>query len=191
MRLNDESRAETGELIHHDTSGSDAMAEHLEEEVGLHTESGAVDVDTNYDASEVLEEPVEVETPVRRTMMDLIRNGTNEKIGGDYTDYVMNITVKNALKTRGAEAEQVILKELSQMIHKKVWQPIHLSSLNSTDRTRIIRSQMFLKEKFLPLNFSNTPEGRNFSFKNIWERMILVRSVPLSDDRCTGCHTFL
>ena len=78
MRLNDESRAETGELIHHDTSGSDAMAEHLEEEVGLHTESGAVDVDTNYDASEVLEEPVEVETPVRRTMIDMFRNGTDE-----------------------------------------------------------------------------------------------------------------
>ena len=62
----------------------------------------------------------------------------------------MNITVKNALKTRGVEAERVIQKELSQMIYKKVWQPVHLSSLNGTDRTRIIRSQMFLKEKFLP-----------------------------------------
>ena len=96
---------------------------------------------------------MEVETPVRRTMMDMFRNGTDEtaltannlentdeKIGGDYSDYVMNITVKNALKSRGVEAERVIQKELSQMMYKKVWQPVHVSSLNGTDRTRIIRS---------------------------------------------------
>ena len=66
-------------------------------------------------------------------MMDMFRNGTDEtaltannlestdeKIGGDYSDYVMNITVKNTLKTSGVEAERVIQKELSQMMYKKV-----------------------------------------------------------------------
>ena len=66
-------------------------------------------------------------------MMDMFRNGTDEtaltannlestdeKIGGDYSDYVMNITGKNALKSRGVEAERVIQKELSQMMYKKV-----------------------------------------------------------------------
>ena len=65
--------------------------------------------------------------------MDMFRNGTtetaltannlestDEKIGGDYSDYVMNITVKNTLKTSGVEAERVIQKELSQMMYKKV-----------------------------------------------------------------------
>ena len=84
-------------------------------------------------------------------MMDMFRNGTGEeKTGGEYSDYVMNITVKKALKTRGEGAKRVILKELSQMMSKKVWEPVHVSSLNGTDRSRIIRSQMFLKEKFLP-----------------------------------------
>ena len=61
---------------------------------------------------------VKPEPSPRRTMMDMFRNGTDEtalttnnlydteeEIGADYSDYVMNITVKNALKTRGEEAE--------------------------------------------------------------------------------------
>ena len=34
--------------------------------------------------------------------------------------------------------------------------------------------------------------GRNFyAPRNIWERMILLRSVPFNDDRWTVSHTFL
>ena len=62
----------------------------------------------------------------------------------------MNITVRHALWTRGAEAEKVFLKELSKMIDKKVWRPVIVSALRNSDRSRIIRSQVFLKEKFLP-----------------------------------------
>lgn len=31
-----------------------------------------------------------------------------------------------------------------------VWTPVHVSALLSTEKHRIIRSQMFLKEKYLP-----------------------------------------
>ena len=62
----------------------------------------------------------------------------------------MNITVKQALKTRGEEAEKVIMKELSQMVDERVWRPVHVHRLSAQDRGRIIRSQMFLKEKYLP-----------------------------------------
>ena len=44
-------------------------------------------------------------------------------------DYAMNITVKEALKSRGAEAERVILEELSQMINKRVWTLVRISAL--------------------------------------------------------------
>ena len=66
------------------------------------------------------------------------------------SEYAMKITVKEALRSRGADAERVILKELSQMIDKKVWTPVRLSVLTSTEKRGIIRSQMFLKEKYLP-----------------------------------------
>ena len=65
-------------------------------------------------------------------------------------DYAMNIRVKEALKSRGAEAERVILQELGQMRDKKVLTPVHMSVLTNTEKHGIIRSQMFLKEKYLP-----------------------------------------
>ena len=64
----------------------------------------------------------QVIAPARRTMMDMFRRGGVEmalstsvlesierKIGGDLSDYVMNITVKQAMKTRGEDAERVIM----------------------------------------------------------------------------------
>ena len=85
--------------------------------------------------------------PAQRSLM--------EHYGGEDSalttkNYAMNITVKKALRSRGAEAERVILKELSQMINKKVWTPVYMSALSSTEKGGIIRSQMFLKEKYLP-----------------------------------------
>ena len=62
----------------------------------------------------------------------------------------MNITVKEALKSRGEEAKRVIKKELKQMLDKRVWTPMHVSKLSATEKRSIMRSQMFLKEKYLP-----------------------------------------
>ena len=71
--------------------------------------------------------------------------------GNDVTEErALNITVKEALKSRGAEAVRVIKKELSQMLTKGVWTPVHLPALTKAERWSMIRSQMFLKEKFLP-----------------------------------------
>ena len=105
--------------------------------------------------AEHVTEPVQLE---RRTLLDMFRDGRSHltlttsatdsvegKIGGDSREErIMNISVKEALRTRGAEAEKAILKELSQMIEKKVCRPVLVSFF--TDRSRIIRSQMFLKE---------------------------------------------
>lgn len=77
-----------------------------------------------------------------RTEQDTYTGTTDEK--------VMNITVKEALKTRGVEAMKVTKKELSQMLAKKVWTPVHVSGLTNTEKRGIIRLQMFLKEKYLP-----------------------------------------
>ena len=92
-------------------------------------------------------------TPVGESP-NLIRNPMSAYRPGDTSvliqEHAMNITVKEALKSRGEEAERVILKELGQMITKKVWTPVHMSVLTSTEKRGIIRSQMFLKEKYKP-----------------------------------------
>ena len=85
--------------------------------------------------------------PLRRDLMNYYN--PNEAIVFA-KDFAINISVKEALKSRGAVAEQVILKELGQMRDKKVWTPVHISVLTDTEKRGIIRSQMFLKEKYLP-----------------------------------------
>jgi Reverse transcriptase (RNA-dependent DNA polymerase) len=61
-----------------------------------------------------------------------------------------NVSVRQALRTRGAEAEAVIMKELTQMDARKVWTAVRVPSLSATERGRIIRSSMFLKMKTHP-----------------------------------------
>ena len=43
----------------------------------------------------------------------------------------------------------MIQKELGQMIEKKIWTPVDIRGLSHVEKARIIRSSMFLKEKFL------------------------------------------
>ena len=65
-------------------------------------------------------------------------------------EQAFKISVAEAIRTRGKVAEQVILKELTQMVNKGVWTPIDPRKLTSEERSRVIRSSMFIKEKYLP-----------------------------------------
>jgi Reverse transcriptase (RNA-dependent DNA polymerase) len=58
--------------------------------------------------------------------------------------------VRDALRTQGDEAKRVILKELKQMLDRKVFRPIQRSTLSATERRSTIRSSMFLKAKYHP-----------------------------------------
>ena len=61
-----------------------------------------------------------------------------------------NVSVKTALRTRGEDAERVIVKELTQMDTLKVWKPMHAEDLDASQRASVIRSSMFLKRKIHP-----------------------------------------
>jgi len=63
--------------------------------------------------------------------------------------FAFKITVKSALRDRPAEALPVILAELGQMLRKGVWHGVHTKNLSSQQRRAIIRSSMFLKDKYL------------------------------------------
>ena len=63
-------------------------------------------------------------------------------------DFAFTMSVKAAMRDRGPEAEAVIVAELQQMVEKKVWHPIHVKDLSSKERRSIIRSSMFLKDKY-------------------------------------------
>jgi hypothetical protein len=54
------------------------------------------------------------------------------------------------VKKFGSKAYEAILKEMSQIIDIKTIRSVELRSLTSRQRSKIIRSHMFFKEKFYP-----------------------------------------
>ena len=79
-----------------------------------------------------------IEEVLKRHMIEMNRSDT------------ANISVKEAMRTRGAEASKVITQEPKQMLDKKVWVPIEGAKLTASQRSAVIRSSMFLKRKNNP-----------------------------------------
>lgn len=65
------------------------------------------------------------------------------------TAFAFKISVRAALRERGEEARPVIMAELQQMVDKRVWHGVHCRNLSPEERRAIIRSSMFLKDKYL------------------------------------------
>ena len=61
-----------------------------------------------------------------------------------------NISVRDALRTKGDEARRVILLELKQMLDRGVFRPVHRARLSDVQIRSVIRSSMFIKAKYLP-----------------------------------------
>jgi hypothetical protein len=61
-----------------------------------------------------------------------------------------NVSAKQALKTRGDDADKVIIKELMQMDILKVWEAVRAQDMSAAERAGVIRSSMFLKKKTHP-----------------------------------------
>jgi hypothetical protein len=65
------------------------------------------------------------------------------------TEFAFKISVRMAMRDRPEEARPVIMAELQQMVDKRVWHAVHLRNLSEDQRKRVIRSSMFLKDKYL------------------------------------------
>ena len=87
-------------------------------------------------------------TPLPRLAVALLTRDYSGD-GEHWGEYIFNISVNEALRTRVDAAVSVIEKELGQMIAKNVWSPVNMKGLTNDEKHRIIRSSMFLKEKFL------------------------------------------
>ena len=63
-------------------------------------------------------------------------------------DIIHHMTASKALKTMRQPAIEAIVKELHNIWLKDVWVPVRVESLTTAERLKIIRSSMFLKEKY-------------------------------------------
>jgi histone deacetylase 1/2 len=61
---------------------------------------------------------------------------------------VLHISMKAAQDKHGWGATEKVLDELQQLVEKGSWVPVHSSKLTTAQRLAIIRSSIFLKEKF-------------------------------------------
>ena len=91
-------------------------------------------------------------------------------------DFAFVMSVKAAMRDRGPEAEAVILAELQQMVDKNVWHPVHTRGMSSKERRAIIRSSMFLKDKYLASGVfekfkARLVAGGDMQDKNLYENL--------------------
>jgi hypothetical protein len=75
-------------------------------------------------------------------------------------DFVFKISVRSALRDRETEARPAIMAELQQMVDKRVWHGVKVSSLSPGQRRSIIRSSMFLKDKYLATSIFDRLKAR-------------------------------
>jgi hypothetical protein len=80
---------------------------------------------------------------------DAARASIRKQQAGLYNEAAFTISVRAALRDRAAEAIPVIEAELRQMVAKGVWRGVDTAQLTGLQRRAIIRSSMFLKDKYL------------------------------------------
>ena len=64
--------------------------------------------------------------------------------------YGLHLTVKQAVSKLGDRATKAIIKEMNQMLEKRVFHPVYLSDMSREQIRNIICCSMFLKEKYRP-----------------------------------------
>ena len=62
--------------------------------------------------------------------------------------FAFKISAKAAIEQRGESARSVIVTELKQMVDKKVWHGVHRNQLTKAERGAMIRSSLFMKDKY-------------------------------------------
>lgn len=148
--------------IHSDDMPASPLATHIDQQ--------AVEVMKDIAATSVHPNPHRTRQQTRRATQEgvLTTSGVQPtvKLSGSAVDQITayletrkregivdpsaNVSVKQALRTRGDDAERVIVKELTQMDVRQVWQAVRVSDMRAADRAGVIRSSMFLKRKTHP-----------------------------------------
>ena len=100
------------------------------------------------------------------------------------------ITVKKAMKERPVEAEVVIRVELQQMVDKSVWRPVHAKKLAHEQRRRIIRSSMFLKDKYSSTGAFEKFKARLVAGGNMQDKSLYEDKVDLSSPTAATTSVF-
>jgi len=81
------------------------------------------------------------------------------------------------MRDRGEEARSVIMAELQQMVNKRVWHA-RLKNLSHEQCKSIIRSKMFLKDKYLASNSFDHFKARLVAGGDIQDKSLYEELSP-------------
>jgi len=158
-------------IVNEDSVGNDAGVVQLEqlETIVTNIEHNTNDNNVEEETGTITEEPGTTDENVRRSARqnkgrtsrysEYTYLASNKKVRNRWAnrrladaprrcERIYHISVKEGLKKYKGKALESILKELTQLVEKKVFSGVHWNSLNHRQRRKIIRSSMFLKEKF-------------------------------------------
>jgi Reverse transcriptase (RNA-dependent DNA polymerase) len=93
-----------------------------------------------------VQEPERAGRGGRAVRRDYRRDATMLESGS--RKWAWQLTVNKALDKFGKHAVKSLCAELQQMHNKRVWEPVSVKTLSISERKSVIRSSMFLKEKF-------------------------------------------
>ena len=113
-------------------------------------------LDEIFEPDEYQQEIIKVDNNVRsednmdvthRYDLRTVRSDWRKKYPGEYTSPVIlsNLSIPKAIRLYGVEAVASIMKEMHQLQDKGVWTPIKYKNIE--DKSKIIRSLLFLKRK--------------------------------------------
>jgi hypothetical protein len=84
----------------------------------------------------------------------------------------LHITVKKAMTTYPSAAKAAMRKEIGTILRKRVTKPVLLSSLSASQKRSIIRSSLFLKEKYLSTGEFDLLKARLVAGGNMQDRSV-------------------
>ena len=90
-----------------------------------------------------------VDSPLQLQYDNLLAREIRLRKDWYHKEYALVMSQQQAIKKLGEKvALPAISKEIKQMLEKKVWTPVYPNSLTEKERKEVIRSHMFLKEKY-------------------------------------------
>ena len=92
---------------------------------------------------------VDVQQPTRASARLAAGRRLPERFRAHHTQFVFHTSLKRGMREHGQHATDAIIAEMKQLFKdKKALRPVQRSDLSKTQIKKIIRSSMFLKEKF-------------------------------------------
>jgi hypothetical protein len=111
--------------------------------------------------------------------------------GDENWEQAFVISVRKAMTERPEEAEPVIRAELQQMVDKRVWHAVHANDLPPEQRRKIIRSSMFLKDKYLASGEFDKFKARLVAGGNMQDKTLYHDKVDLSSPTAATSSVFV